>query len=385
MDTRTARRKFLQYLAASPIFAAESPLITNPAQAISVFDFEPVARKNIPPAHFGYLSTGVDDERTLRANQEAFARLQLRPRRLIDVSRIDTSVELFGVKWPTPIFLCPCGNQKAYHPDGESAVARAVNTRPTLKILSTVATVSVEEVTRAAGRPIWQQLYPTSRWEVGERIVRRAEAAGCPVLVITVDLVGDRNAETEKRSVANDSRPCASCHPVPIFSGRKPSFDGIDTTGLSMRSPNFNWESVRRIRSITKMKIVLKGIGTHEDARIAVEQGIDGLIVSNHGGRAEDSGRASIDCLPEVVDAVRGRMPVMVDGGIRRGTDIFKAIALGASAVGIGRPYLWALGAFGQAGVEKVLDLLRMEFELAMKQCGARSVSEIKPAHVTRG
>ena len=385
MDTRTARRKFLQYLAASPIFAAESPLITNPAQAISVFDFEPVARKNIPPAHFGYLSTGVDDERTLRANQEAFARLQLRPRRLIDVSRIDTSVELFGVKWPTPIFLCPCGNQKAYHPDGESAVARAANTRNALKILSTVATMSVEEVTRAAGRPIWQQLYPTSRWEVGERIVRRAEAAGCPVLVITVDLVGDRNAETAKRSIANDSRQCASCHPVPVFSGRKPSFDGIDTTGLSMRSPNFNWESVRRIRAITKMKIVLKGIGTHEDARIAAEQGIDGLIVSNHGGRSEDSGRASIDCLPEVVDAVRGRMPVMVDGGIRRGTDIFKAIALGASAVGIGRPYLWALGAFGQAGVEKVLDLLRMEFELAMKQCGARAVDEIKPAHVTRG
>ena len=385
MEARTARRQFLQYIAASPLFAAESPLITNPAQAISVFDFERVAQKNIPPAHFGYLSTGVDDERTLRANQEAFARLQLRPRRLIDVSRIDASVELFGVKWPTPIFLCPCGNQKAYHPDGESAVARAANGRNTLKILSTVATVSVEDVTRAAGRPIWQQLYPTSRWEVGERIVRRAEAAGCPVLVITVDLAGDRNAETAKRSVANDSRQCAACHPVPVFSGRKPSFDGIDTTGLSMRSPNFNWESVRRIRAITKMKIVLKGIGTHEDARIAVEQGIDGLIVSNHGGRAEDSGRASIECLPEVVDAVRGRMPVMVDGGVRRGTDIFKAIALGASAVGIGRPYLWALGAFGQPGVEKVLDLLRMEFELVMKQCGARSLTEIKPAHVTRG
>ena len=385
MEARTARRQFLQYIAASPLFAAESPLITNPAQAISVFDFERVAQKNIPPAHFGYLSTGVDDERTLRANQEAFARLQLRPRRLIDVSRIDASVELFGVKWPTPIFLCPCGNQKAYHPDGESAVARAANGRNTLKILSTGATVSVEDVTRAAGRPIWQQLYPTSRWEVGERIVRRAEAAGCPVLVITVDLAGDRNAETAKRSVANDSRQCAACHPVPVFSGRKPSFDGIDTTGLSMRSPNFNWESVRRIRAITKMKIVLKGIGTHEDARIAVEQGIDGLIVSNHGGRAEDSGRASIECLPEVVDAVRGRMPVMVDGGVRRGTDIFKAIALGASAVGIGRPYLWALGAFGQPGVEKVLDLLRMEFELVMKQCGARSLTEIKPAHVTRG
>lgn len=385
MDTPTARRRFLQFLAASPLWAADAPLIPDPSQALNVFDFERVARKNIPPAHFGYLATGVEDERTLRANQEAFARLQLRPRRLIDVSRVDTSTELFGAKWPTPVFLCPCGGNKAFHADGELAVARAGHSRHTLQVLSTVANTSVEDATRAAGRPIWQQLYPTSRWEVTERIVRRAGAAGCPVLVITVDLLGDRKAETATRAIANDSRNCAACHPVPTFSGRKPSFDGVDTKGLSMRSPNFNWESVRRVRAMTRMKIVLKGIGTHEDARIAVEQGIDGLIVSNHGGRAEDSGRASIDCLPEVVDAVRGRMPVMVDGGVRRGTDIFKAIALGASAVGIGRPYLWGLGAFGQAGVEKVLDLLRLEFELVMKQCGARSLAEIKPAHVTRG
>jgi len=385
MDPLTARRRFLQFLAASPLLGAESPLLTDPAKALSVFDFESVARKKVPPAHFGYLATGVDDERTLRANQEAFARLQLRPRRLIDVSRVDTSVTLFGTKWPAPIFLCPCGSHKAFHPDGEGAVARAGRTRETLQILSTVATTSVEETTREAGRPIWQQLYPTSRIEVGERIVRRAEAAGCPVLVITVDLIVGRNAETEIRSAANDSRQCSMCHTRRTFSGRKPSFDGVDTSGLEMRSPYFDWRTVRRIRSLTKMKIVLKGIGTHEDARIAVEEGIDGLIVSNHGGRAEDSGRASIDCLPEVVEAVRGRMPVMVDGGVRRGTDIFKAIALGATAVGIGRPYLWALGAFGQAGVEAVLDLLRREFQTAMQQCGARSLAEIKPAHVTRG
>ena len=385
MAPNTARRRFLQFLAASPLISADAPLISNPAQALSVFDFERVAQKNIPPAHFGFLATGVDDERTLRANREGFVRLQLRPRRLIDVSRIDTSLEIFGTKWPTPIFLCPCGSHKAFHPEGETAVAQAGNTRHALQILATGATASVEVVTSAAGRPIWQQLYPTSRWEVGERIVRRADAAGCPVLVITVDLVGDRNAETAARSIAGDARNCAACHPVPVFSGRKPSLDGVDTKGLSMRSTNFTWESVRRIRELTRMKIVLKGIGTREDARIAVEQGIDGIIVSNHGGRAEDSGRASIDSLPEVVDAVRGRMPIMIDGGVRRGTDIFKAIALGATSVGIGRPYLWGLGAFGQPGVEKVLDILRLEFELAMKQCGARSLAEIKPAHVTSG
>jgi 4-hydroxymandelate oxidase len=385
MDPVTARRHFLQFLAASPLFAAESPPITAPAQALNVFDFEAVARKNIPPAHFGYIATGVDDDRTVRANQEAFARLQLRPRRLIDVSRVDTAVELFGTKWPTPLFLCPCGSHKAFHAEGETAVGRAGNTRHTLQILSTVATTSVEDTTKAAGRPIWQQLYPTSRMEVAERIVRRAEAAGCPVLVITVDLVVGRKAETATRAIANDPRPCATCHPRPTFSGRKPSFDGINPNSLDIRSPYFNWASVRQLRSITHMKVVLKGIGTHEDARVAVEEGIDGLIVSNHGGRAEDSGRASIDCLPEVVDAVRGRMPVLVDGGVRRGTDIFKAIALGATAVGIGRPYLWGLGAFGQPGVEAVLDILNGEFKVAMQQCGARSLAEIKPAHVTRG
>jgi isopentenyl diphosphate isomerase/L-lactate dehydrogenase-like FMN-dependent dehydrogenase len=384
MTTRTARRRFLQFLAASPLFSAEAPLITSPAQALNVRDFEAVARKNIPPPHFAYIATGVDDDRTVRANTEAFARLQLRPRRLIDVTRVDMSTTLFGTKWPTPIFICPCGSHKAFHPDGETAVARAGNSRHTLQILSTVATTSVEETTKAAGRPIWQQLYPTSKIEVGERIVRRAEAAGCPVLVITVDLVVGRKSETATRAIAEDSRNCAACHPRQTFSGRKPSFDGIDPSTLDIRSPYFNWASVRRLRSITKMKIVLKGIGTHEDARIAVEEGIDGLIVSNHGGRAEDSGRASIDCLPEVVDAVRGRMPVLVDGGVRRGTDILKAIALGATAVGVGRPYLWGLGAFGQPGVEAVLDILRTEFQVAMQQCGARSLSEITPAHVTR-
>jgi 4-hydroxymandelate oxidase len=161
-------------------------------------------------------------------------------------------------------------------------------------------------------------------------------------------------------------------------------FDGIDTTGLKLFSPAFTWESVQKIRNLTKMKILLKGIETGEDAKLAVEHGVDGVVVSNHGGRAEESGRATIDCLPEVVEAVHGAIPVLIDGGIRRGTDIFKALALGARAVGIGRPYLWGLGAFGQPGVERVLDILRAELELVMAQCGVRTIGEIKPSHVTR-
>jgi isopentenyl diphosphate isomerase/L-lactate dehydrogenase-like FMN-dependent dehydrogenase len=387
MSRLTARRQFLRFLAASPLLSMrgqEAGLIAAPGQALDVFDFEAAARKAIPPAHFGYLTTGVDDDRTLRENHEAYSRIRLRPRRLVDVSHIDPGIDLFGTKWPTPVFLCPCGSQKAFHPEGELAVARAGATRKTLQLLSTVTTVSVEEVTRAAGRPIWQQLYPTSRWAVTETLVRHAEAAGCPALVITVDLTTGRNTETATRYRALDSRQCATCHKAGTFSGRKPMFDGVDTTGLRVYSATFTWDSIRRIRAITRMKILLKGIEIAEDAKLAVDHGVDGLIVSNHGGRAEESGRATIDCLPEVVEAVRGAMPVLIDGGIRRGTDIFKALALGARAVGIGRPYLWGLGAFGQPGVERVLDILRAELELVMAQCGTRSIDEITPAHVLR-
>jgi 4-hydroxymandelate oxidase len=387
MSLLSNRRRFLRFLAASPIFSVsgQAPATTDSLeQMLNVFDFEAIARKNIPPAHFGYMAGGVDDDRTLHANHEAYSRLLLRPRRLVDVSRIDTAVDLFGHSWPTPIFLCPCASQKAFHPDGELGTARASGTRNTLQVLSTNSTEAVEAVIAATGRPVWQQLYPTSSWAFTQRAVARADAAGCPVLVITIDLPAGRNSETEKRMKVDDKRKCVTCHPSTSFRGRKPMFDGLDTTGLTTNSPGFTWESVRQVRAMTKMKVMLKGIVTAEDATLAVEHGLDGVIVSNHGGRAEESGRATIDCLPEVVSAVGGRMPIMIDGGIRRGTDIFKALALGASAVGIGRPYIWGLGAFGQAGVERVLDILRIEFELAMKQCGARSLREIKPAHILR-
>lgn len=390
----TCRRTFLRFLAGSPLAAAlpefgfsaqQNPdVIANPKDAINVMDFEAPARLALPPAHFGYLSTGVDDDLTLKANREGFKRIQLRPRRLVDITHADLRAEIFGTTWDTPIFLSPIGNQKAFHAEGELPVARAARARHTLQILSTAANSGVEEVSETLGRPPWFQLYPTSNWQITEKLVRRAEAAGCPVLVVTVDTQAGRHTETLERSKRLDDRKCVVCHGTKRedFFRRKPMFDRIDVTGISTSNPALTWEHIRRLKTLTKMKVMIKGIETHEDAQLCLENGVDGIVVSNHGGRAEESGRGTIECLPEVVAAVSGRIPVLVDGGFRRGTDIFKALALGARAVGIGRPYVWGLAAFGQPGVERVLDLLRIELQLVMKQCGTRSIAEIRRSSI---
>ena len=407
-----SRRRFLQYLAASPLvasgsieaFGTEIPsklpdpmiwapqggeLIKSPKDAINVFDFEPVARKNVPPAHFGYMASGIDDEVTLKANREGFLKFQLRPRRLNDVSKVDMSVELFGVKYDSPIFVSPTGGNRFFHEDGEIAVAKAARVGNHLQILSTSSNYSVEDVTQARGAPIWFQLYASPQWDVAQALIKRAEKAGCPVLAVTVDRVGGRNQETLFRLMREDSRECSGCHDRTSFakrSARRHNYDGIDLTAItgSGESSNLSWDTLKRMRDITKMKIVLKGIVTPEDADLAAQNGIDGILVSNHGGRGEDNGRSTIDALPEIIAAVNGRMVVIVDSGFRRGTDVIKALAMGAQAVGVGRPYLWGLGAFGQEGVERVLDLLRIETRAAMQQCGVRSVKELNPSFVRR-
>ncbi len=408
----TSRRRFLQFLAGSPLlasgaisaYAAEAPsklpdpmiwtpgtneLIKSPKDAINVFDFEPVARENVPPAHFGYMASGIDDEVTLRANREGFLKFQIRPRRLNDVSKVDMSVELFGAKYDSPIFISPTGGNQFFHPDGEFAVARAARVGNHLQILSTSSNDSVEDVTKARGAPVWFQLYASPQWEVAQALIKRAESAGCPVLMVTVDRVGGRNQETLFRLRRSDTRECSACHDRSSFAKRalrRHNYDGIDLSSItgSGESSNLSWDTIKRMRDITRMKIVLKGIITPEDAELAVQNGIDGILVSNHGGRGEDNGRSTIDALPEIIAAVNGRMPVIVDGGFRRGTDVIKALAMGAQAVGVGRPYLWGLGAFGQEGVERVLDLLRTETHAAMQQCGVRLVKELNPSFVRR-
>ena len=377
MDTN--RRKFLAFLAASPLLQADTGPITKPEQAINVLEFEAAAKAALPPAHFGYLATGVDADVTLQANRNAFQNIMLRPRRLRDITHIDTAVELFGTKWETPIALAPIGNQKAFNAEGELPVARAARAKRTLQVLSTAANTSVEDLTQTLGHAPWYQLYPTSLWANTEALVKRAEAAGCPVIALTIDTQAGRHTETLDFSKRSDTRPCVSCHGTrpEDFYRRKPMFDGLNVTGVSTNGPALTWEHVRRIKKMTSMKLLIKGIEVGEDAQLCLENGVDGIIVSNHGGRAEESGRATIECLPEVIGAVKDRIPVMVDGGFRRGTDIFKALALGAKAVFIGRPYVWASAAFGQPGVERVITMLQGELTLVMKQCGTRSVAEI--------
>jgi isopentenyl diphosphate isomerase/L-lactate dehydrogenase-like FMN-dependent dehydrogenase len=395
------RRTFIKYLAASPLYAglpgfaqsfaetaspqAVDGAIIRAGDALDVFDFEPLARKNIPPAHWGYLVSGVDGEETLKANRDAYSRYQLRARRMVDVSKIDMSVELLGTRFDSPIILCPLGAQKAFHPDGEIAVARAAKARGHLQILSTVTSTGVEEVIAARGAPVWFQLYTTSSFDISAKLVKRAEAAGCPAVAVTVDLPAGRNIETALRWARTDTRTCTACHAPggsPLFT--RPMFSQLDTTGLSITSSSLTWDFIKRLKDVTKMKVLIKGLESGADAKLAVANGADGIILSNHGGRATDTGRGTLECLPEVVAEVRGRVPVIVDGGVRRGTDVLKALALGATAVGIGRPYIWGLGAYGQEGVERVLELLDNELRLAMVGVGARNLNEITRASIVR-
>src|SRR3954469_4203996 len=411
-DQALSRRKLLQFLAASPLlaasdlaaFAAEPPsrlpdpmiwsprtldkLISSPREAINVFDFEPVMAKNVPPAHFGYMASGIDDEVTLRANREGFLKFQIRPRRLVDVSKVDMKTDILGVTYDTPIVLAPIGGQRSFHEDGEVGAARAAKTGNHLQILSTAASMGVEDVSAARGAPIWYQLYATNKWEVAEHMVKRAENAGCLAVAITVDRSGGRNQETLFRLRPTDTRDCNGCHDRSSLQASmrtRAMYQGVDLSGLTnTQSSAMTWDYIKRMRDTTKMKIVLKGILAWEDAVLAADNGVDAIIVSNHGARSEDSGRSTIDALPEIVEAVNGRIPIIVDSGFRRGSDIVKALCIGANAVCVGRPYIWGLGAFGQSGVERVLDLLRAETYAMMQQVGAPSIKHLTPAMVRR-
>ena len=389
MTHSCARRQFLRFLAGSPYFAAwaqENPgVLADPKDALDVMDFEEAAHRKVPVAHWAYMASGVDDDLTLRANREGYKHLKLRPRRLVDATKVDTRTELFGRAYDSPIFICPTGSQKAFHPEGELAVAAAAKAKNTLMILSTVTTTPVEDVGKVLGRPPWYQLYAPSSMEAVEKIVRRVEAAGCPVIALTVDNTTGRNSETFLRGRRQDTRQCSLCHEGEpgTGNGRRPMYNGINMTGVRAINPAMTWEFVDKLRKLVSVKLFIKGIDTREDARMAIEHGFDGILVSNHGGRATETNRSTIEALPEVVAEVGNRIPVYVDGGVRRGTDVFKALALGARAVGIGRPYLWGLGAFGQAGVDRVLQILQAEFKLTMGNMGTPTVASITRAHVT--
>src|SRR5262249_5499443 len=383
MRKTIARRQFLRFLAGSPLLTASSAgaiasllaagsrqvlaqsydvlrgsrralgpdgIITAAADALDVFELEPAAKKAMlsqgAPAHWGYLESGVEGDVTRDANHSAYARYTIRVRRLIDARKVDTSVRIFGETWASPIFICPVSSLGAYNADAGVAVARVAGNRHHQMMLSTVDNADIVAVNKAHGQPAWFMLYPTDDWNVTRALVQRAEGAGSPAIVLTVDRQGGRNTETLFRARRQDLRECTGCH-TPGFANevsRKANFSGIDVSKVTnLYGTGMTWEFVDRLREIVKGKIVLKGIMTGDDAKEALRHGVDGILVSNHGGRAEESGQATIDVLVEVVDAVSGRVPVLIDGGVRRGTDVLKALALGASAVGIGRPYVWGL------------------------------------------
>jgi 4-hydroxymandelate oxidase len=366
-------------------FTKAAEPITSADQALSVMDFEALARDALPPAHFGYIATGVDDDRTVVRNHEAFSHYEIRARRFNDVRNLALKTSVFGVTWPSPVYLSAVSAMRAFHPDAELAVARAARSRSAHLMLSTGASSSTEAVSEARGAPIWQQLYPTDDWSVTEQLVRRAEQAGCTAIVLTVDSPGPRNVETLKRATRIDNRDCSACHTPEsrVMWRRSPLFKGIDVSKVTWIAPaNTSPEYLARLRSIVKGRLLIKGIVTGEDTEVALRAGADGLVVSNHGGRNEETSRASVDCLAEVVAAARKRAPVFLDGGVRRGTDVFKALALGAAGVGIGRPQAWGVAAFGQQGVEAVLKILDTELTDIMRQAGTQTVASINSTYL---
>ena len=372
---------------AAQAFRKPAPPITSADQVVNVMDFEALARDVLPPAHFGYLATGVDDDRTVVRNHEAFAEYEIRSHRFNDVSRLNTSLKVFGNPWSSPIYLSAVSAMRAFHPEGEVAVGRAARARTAQLMLSSGSSDSLETVQKEYGTGVWQQIYPTDDWAVTAALIRRAEGAGCAAVTVTVDSRGGRNNETLRRAMLVDNRQCTNCHANNSHNQvqKAPLFAGIDVSHVKGLAPmDQGPQFLQRVRAAVKGKLILKGVVTAEDAHTAVTYGADAIVVSNHGGRNEETLRPTLECLPEIVAAVSSRVPVFLDGGIRRGTDVYKALALGATAVGIGRPYGWGLAAFGQPGVEAVIDILNRELTTIMRSAGVASVADIAKEHLVR-
>ncbi len=344
---------------------------------VNVLDVEGVARDRMERAFYDYYAGGAEDEITLAANRGAFAEVFLRPRVLVDVTRIETSGSVLGSPVSMPVLIAPTAFHRLAHPDGELATARAAGAARTVMVASTIATYTLEEISRAATGALWYQLYVYKDRSLARNLIQRAEKAGYRALCLTVDtpFLGSRERDLRNKFTL----------PPGI---RMPNFDeaglGVATLGESFHSYvrsqldcSLTWDAVEWLRGETKLPILLKGIIAAEDAVLAAERGVDGIIVSNHGGRQLDGTEATLRALPRVVDAVAGRAEVFMDGGVRRGIDVLKALALGARAVLVGRPCLWGLAAAGEEGVGRVLAMFRQELTLAMALCGCPDLGAI--------
>lgn len=351
-----------------------------PPEIAAVADFEPLARERMTAQAWAYLAGGAADEITLRRNREAFDELRLRGRVLADLKGGDTRLQLFGQTFEFPILLAPVAYLKLAHPHGEIAAALGAAAAGAGFIVSTHASVALEQLAAGAGpRRLWFQLYvqPDRKFTAG--LVRRAEAAGYSALVVTLDapVNGNRNREQRARFALPPGVEAANTRDLPPAPVRRGGRDAPLCGGILEDAPS--WRDLAWLRSLTRLPLLLKGIMAPEDAVRAIEAGVDGLVVSNHGGRTLDTLPASIEALPAVVDQVKGRVPVLIDSGVRRGTDVLKALALGASAALVGRPYVHGLAAAGAAGVAHVIGILRAELEVAMALTGCRDLPSIGP------
>ncbi len=347
-------------------------------ELINLFEFEAAAQACLPQLAWDYFSSGAHDEITLRDNHAAYDRIALHYHVLRDVSDRDLSTTVLGQPISMPILIGPTAFQGLGHADGELATVRAAGAANTLMVLSTLSNASLEDVAAAANGPVWFQLYVYRDRAATVDLIRRVEAAGFGAIVLTVDapVLGRRERDVRNRFQLPDGLVAANLAPgmsdVPEAAG-----SGLAAYFASLIDPSLSWKDLEWLRSNTSLPILVKGVVRADDAARAVDAGVSGIIVSNHGGRQLDTAPATIDVLPLVVDAVGGRVEVLVDGGIRRGTDVVKALALGARAGLLGRPVLWGLSVDGQAGIRRVLELLRAELDSALALCGCSSVREV--------
>lgn len=344
-------------------------------------ELEEQTRELLPQQVYDFIAGGAEDEVTLRANRSAFEAIQLRPRVLVDVTDVETTTTVLGETLALPVMLAPVALHRLVNDQGELATARAAAEAGTVMVLSSMSTCALEDVASAAAGPKWFQLYCYRERAVSERLVKRAEAAGYRAIVLTVDVPRLGRRERDFHHAAPfppDIVPVNFLAELDV-TALAPQDQGSALLALTanLLDPSLTWDVISWLRSVTALPILVKGVLTPEDARLAVDHGVDAIIVSNHGGRQLDGVPASIEVLPEIADAVGGRAPLIMDGGVRRGTDVLKALALGARAVLIGRPYIWGLAVDGEAGVARVLRMLKAELELAMSLVGVTKVEQI--------
>ncbi|XP_015085813.1 (S)-2-hydroxy-acid oxidase GLO1-like isoform X2 [Solanum pennellii] len=368
------------------VFYQQTALMFHNMESVTnVMEYEILAKERLPKMIYDYYASGAEDQWTLQENRNAFSKILFRPRILVDVSNIDTTTSVLGYKISMPIMVAPTAMQKMAHPEGECATARATSAAGTIMTLSSWGTSSVEEVASTGPGIRFFQLYVYKDRNVVMQLVKRAERAGFKAIALTVDTprLGRREADIKNRFVLPPNLSLKNFEGLDLGKIDKTDDSGLASYVAGQVDQSLSWKDVKWLQTITHLPILLKGVLTAEDARLAVESGAAGIIVSNHGARQLDYAPATVMALEEVVKAVQGRLPVFLDGGIRRGTDVFKALALGASGVFIGRPVVFSLAVDGEAGVRKVLQMLHDEFELTMALSGCLSIKEISRSHIT--